>query len=414
MSRNKIIFFLWMIGSLNLFAQNSFLDNHFNSEFYSNQWVGFSLYNPQEKIELYNYQSNKYFIPASNVKILTLYTGLKLMPDSVPSLQYLKKNDTLYIKGTGDPTLLESYFKENKVIHFLKNSQLPIALYIENWNDTAYAPGCSWDDFVEDYSPERSPFPIYGNLVTLQSQKIVPKYFANRVLFQKKQSVRDLNNNIFYYAGNKKIQIPFIISKELIKNLLEEETNQKIFLTNNFPKGTVETLYSIPSDELFKRMMLVSDNFIAEQILLMSSLNISEMLNSQSTIQYILKTYLNEFPQKPRWVDGSGLSRYNNLSPKDLVYVLNQLYEEIPTERLLSLFAVGGVNGTLKNSYPGNPPYVYAKTGSMGQVYNLSGYLKTKSGKILTFSFMNNNFQVPTSQLKVEMKKVLEYVRDYY
>ena len=126
MKKKLLIIFYFFIAN-QIYSQNIYLDNHFKSEFYLNHWAGFYLYDPIEKKELYNYNGNKYFIPASNVKILTLYTGLKMIQDSIPSLRYISRNDTLYISGTGDPTLLESYFKERKVLNFLKEKAEKVA-----------------------------------------------------------------------------------------------------------------------------------------------------------------------------------------------------------------------------------------------------------------------------------------------
>jgi serine-type D-Ala-D-Ala carboxypeptidase/endopeptidase (penicillin-binding protein 4) len=406
---------LYLFISFSLYSQNIFLDRHFSSDFYSNHWSGFYLYDPLEKKEVYNYQGEKYFIPASNVKILTLYTGLKLIPDSIPSLKYISKNDTLYICGTGDPTLLEPYFNQKKVIDFLKNKKETIALFTENFDDTCYGPGWSWEDYAEYFSPERTSFPIYGNIVTISSPiNVYPSYFKNDVKFGNKEFPREFKKNKFYFSGNKKLEIPFITSDSLTKVLLEKELNKFVYLTGKFPKEKFSYLYSIPSDSLYRRMMLVSDNFLAEQILLMGSLSISDKLNSNATIRLMLSSYLKDLPQQPRWVDGSGLSRYNNFTPKDMVYILTKLYEDIPYKRLISLFPIGGVSGTLKNNYKGNPPYIFAKTGGMKGVSNLSGYLETKSGKVLIFSFMNNNFQYSSQRIKENMQKVLEYVRDHY
>jgi len=59
-------------------------------------------------------------------------------------------------------------------------------------------------------------------------------------------------------------------------------------------------------------------------------------------------------------------------------------------------------------------PYVYAKSGSLGGVYCLSGFLLTNSGKVLIFSIMNNHYTIPTEDLRIQIQGVLEYIRDNY
>ncbi|WFO18127.1 D-alanyl-D-alanine carboxypeptidase [Cellulophaga baltica 4] len=95
--------------------------------------------------------------------------------------------------------------------------------------------------------------------------------------------------------------------------------------------------------------------------------------------------------------------------------MLKKIYMEQSQERIFDLFPAGGVSGTLTNWYGGiNEPYLYAKSGSLGNVYCLSGYLRTKSGKTLIFSIMNNHYKQPTEEIKKRMQLVFENLRDHY
>ena len=101
------------------------------------------------------------------------------------------------------------------------------------------------------------------------------------------------------------------------------------------------------------------------------------------------------------------MSRYNQITPTALAAVLEKLYAQVPKEKLYQLLPESGTSGSLKSSFQNLEGSIHAKTGSMRYVYNLSGYLETKSGKTLIFSFMNNNFNVSFSELRFEMEKVL-------
>ena len=159
--------------------------------------------------------------------------------------------------------------------------------------------------------------------------------------------------------------------------------------------------------------MIQSDNFIAEQLLLNASSVLSDTLSSKKTINYMLENEFQDLSHVPRWVDGSGLSRYNLFTPNSMVDILNRMYDEYNLTYTLSFFPVGGVSGTLENHYNGmDKPYIYAKSGTLGNIYCLSGYLEAKSGKILIFSIMNNNFRLPLEEVKDEMRKILEWLRD--
>ena len=75
-------------------------------------------------------------------------------------------------------------------------------------------------------------------------------------------------------------------------------------------------------------MMQKSDNFLAEQLLIMASSTFSEELDPNETIQYVLNTYLPDLKHKPKWVDGSGLSRYNLFTPRSMVKLLQKIKAE--------------------------------------------------------------------------------------
>ena len=88
---------------------------------------------------------------------------------------------------------------------------------------------------------------------------------------------------------------------------------------------------------------------------------------------------------------------------------------EFPESRLFALLAQGGQAGTLRNWYSdGQGPYLFGKTGSLSGVHNLSGYLKTRSGKTVVFSFMNNHYTGSSQPVKARMQRILNRVRDHY
>ena len=395
------------------------IDNQIKSDQYDNQFTGFLVIDPESKDTIYNINSVKYFTPASNTKIFTLFAALKLLPDSIPTLKYIVGNDTLYVQGTGDPSVLHPFFNDSTALHFMDQYE-NVALYPNNFKDEKFGPGWSWDDYHWYYSPERSGFPLYGNILTINngdSLKVQPDYFKDSIVFIDSPVNRELQNNVFYFNPSKKdtVEIPFKVDSGLTKILLETSLKKKIHITHKIPEGEQHILYGMPSDSIYKRMMELSDNFLAEQLLILGSSTLSDTLNSQKAREYVLENYLSELRQPPRWVDGSGLSRYNLFTPESMVHVLHRMYNEIPRERLFLFFPTGGISGTMEDWYLGNPdPYIYAKTGSLGNNHCLSGYLLTKSGKTLIFSFMNNHFVESSSEIKKRMQSILENIRDNY
>jgi D-alanyl-D-alanine carboxypeptidase/D-alanyl-D-alanine-endopeptidase (penicillin-binding protein 4) len=110
-------------------------------------------------------------------------------------------------------------------------------------------------------------------------------------------------------------------------------------------------------------------------------------------------------------MDGSGLSRNNLVTPRAMIQLMVKLEQLIPREELKSFLAVGGVNGTLKNTYKGSSPYIFAKTGTLSNNHSLVGIIRTDSGKHLAFAFMNNNYLQKASEVRREMEKVMAYVK---
>ena len=143
-------------------------------------------------------------------------------------------------------------------------------------------------------------------------------------------------------------------------------------------------IYSQPTDSLLKPMMHRSDNFFAEQSLLMVSNERLHYMNDEKIIDTLLKTDFKDLPQKPRWVDGSGLSRYNLFTPQDFVAILNKMKNEFGMERIKVIFPTGG-EGTISSYYKADSGYIYGKTGTLSGVVAFSGFLYTKKGSCLFF-----------------------------
>jgi len=158
----------------------------------------------------------------------------------------------------------------------------------------------------------------------------------------------------------------------------------------------------VPADSLYKTMMQVSDNFIAEQLLLMAGLTISDTLDNKPAMTRVIRKYFSGV-RPPVWADGSGLSRYNQMTPHHIISAWRAIGNNIPRERLFPLLTQ---NPTL--------PFIHAKSGSMRNVWCLGGFMETRSGKTLLFSSMNANFTVPARRIRSDVEKILQLIHDKY
>ncbi|MBX2928400.1 MAG: D-alanyl-D-alanine carboxypeptidase [Saprospiraceae bacterium] len=407
------------------------------SKVFSQGFTGFALYDPQTRAMIAQYQADKYFTPASNTKILTLQTALNVLGDSLPVLRYLSMGDYLVFWGTGNPAFLHPDLPaDTTVLSFLRSRSEELFFTDFNFKDEHFGPGWSWDDFSDYYQPERSPMPIYGNVARFRTLGPDSGFVAHPALFRdsiyygpqleaaRGSAIRrsHIGNRFEYNAaalrpGTTK-EVPFDYSPALFTQLLSDTLRRPVRWIDArlLPSDTVRTLYMPANDSLYMRLMRDSDNFIAEQLLMMCSEQLFHQQNTAQTIDYAKGRFFNTVPDRLEWWDGSGLSRYNAFTPRTVVHILDRLYRQQPRERLFRIFPAGGVSGTIRDWYPGKngQPYVFAKTGTLRYVHCLSGFVTTKKGKVLIFSFMHNNHTTGANPLKEEMQKVLRWVQEQY
>jgi len=409
------------------------------SDIFNQSITGFALYDPETDSILYSKDAHRYYTPASNTKIFTLYAALKALPDTLPSLRYQLQNDTLYFRGTGDPAFLNPLFDNGESFDFLKNREEVLVYYDGHFDDRHFGSGWAWDWYPAPYAPEKAPFPMYGNMVRLQTQQVAlimlneeepvkPAFFKKYIEEQGWNSGqlalidRDHRENRFLYApkadtARQERNIPFVYSRDLILEMLSDTLGREVIYTTRKDLQYNSTLYATPADTLYKRLMLESDNFIAEQLLLMISDGEFNRMDAARAINFSVREYFADLPDAPRWSDGSGLTRYNLMTPRSIVVLLNNLYDEFGEDRILPMFPAGGKSGTLRGRYippEGEPPFVYAKTGTLRNNNALSGYIYTDSGKRLIFSFINNNFVVSSNAIINEMERALNLIKENY
>jgi D-alanyl-D-alanine carboxypeptidase/D-alanyl-D-alanine-endopeptidase (penicillin-binding protein 4) len=137
-------------------------------------------------------------------------------------------------------------------------------------------------------------------------------------------------------------------------------------------------------------------------------------LDTELAIEHAIENLLSDLPDRPIWRDGSGLSRYNLFTPRTMVALLDKIYKKVPQEKLFMILPNGGSTGTLRNLFKGQESFVYAKTGSLSNNFCLSGYLLTKKGKLLYFSFMNNNYTRSSNEVRQEVARVLTGLHEKY
>ena len=143
---------------------------------------------------------------------------------------------------------------------------------------------------------------------------------------------------------------------------------------------------------LIRAMNVPSDNYIAEMLL--------KVVGSGSTARgaAVTRDVLRErYGVTPRIRDGSGLSRRDRASPRDIVRLLDALVEDVS---FYASLAVMGESGTLEDRLEDDPARgrCRGKTGTLHDVSALSGYCETTGGDVLAYSFIMNRTSIDAAR----------------
>jgi serine-type D-Ala-D-Ala carboxypeptidase/endopeptidase (penicillin-binding protein 4) len=151
---------------------------------------------------------------------------------------------------------------------------------------------------------------------------------------------------------------------------------------------------SAPMREIIPAFMKPSQNQMAELLLRSLGRELRGTGSARAGVQVVDSIFLSwGLPQRGLLMaDGSGLSRYNFVSPDLLIALLEHMTRTPNHELWRASQPVAGIDGTLRGRMRGTPAEgnVHAKTGTLSNVRALSGYVTTADGERLVFSMMVN------------------------
>lgn len=388
--------------------------------------------------EVYKYNAHDYFTPASLTKLFTFYIAREILPDRMPFVDYVIVRDTAILWPYGDPEFINPHLPSTAVSLVDSLENLADVLYLSNsqFMDKRFGKGWAWDDAMYAFQTEKNFFPAYGNLISFtlidphtHKIQVYPTYFLNWLSYRPEIEAESftvqrapLANAYDYNLGphasaHEIVTIPMTTDKYSWGRMLNDTLDVPIFI-KDIPYGKYPdkyTIYGRSLDSILTYMLHKSDNFIAEQVLLASAYTISDTLKTDIAINYAVDNLLTFLPDSIRYIDGSGLSRYNLNTPANVVKLLQLLYHKDYEAMKHYLPEGGGKNAsTIQEMFKDAPYRIYAKSGSMRNTYNLAGYLITKNGKPLIFCWMNNHVSIPIAELKTRMKNTLELIYETY
>lgn len=426
----------------------------------------------------YERNSKRMFNPASNEKIPSAAAALTVLgPDFTFTTDLCARgiisdsvlNGDLVVFGNGDPTLYSHFMKDPRDLFRnwalqLKNKGIKRItgnlIGDDNaFDDNSIGYGWSLDGLDAWYSAEIGALQLNENYVDI---KIIPpqdkngkttfepnipsSYYTiidnltvcdtgiNDVTVSRPYGVNKIMVSGTIVAGKK----PFVESPALTNPTLFYVTVLKEVLNEEGIKvdGQAVDCDDIPgwkhqpSDflvidshnspllkDIIKEMMKRSQNLYAEtmpRILGLKSSGLGSFRNGKKVVEGVLKQFGIE-PSTYAYMDGSGLSRYDYISPEQLVKILSAMRQSPYWEQWRDAQPVAGVDGTLKNRMKGTKAEgnVRAKTGTISNVRGLSGYVTTADGEEVVFSFLVNGHLRPSADNEKITDSVLDMIASF-
>ena len=348
-----------------------------------------------------------YMTPASNVKISTVL-GSIYYGDSIPIINYKVLNDTLKISPTGYPLLSHPKYRDEDLEKFIKGFK-HIAYHKPKIDLNKYGPGWAWDDYNNYYQAERSEMPIYGNVLQIIKNsngeiEVTPNKYKIVFDFEQKNIINrsETENKFFINPSLIKfgdtIYSPFITSRKNTISLLENALGKTVEFNKDELKD-YNTLNTTQSNKIYSAILKDSDNLISESI----AANISLRLNDTISVDKGVRLIQNISKQKELF-DGSGLSRYNLVTPKSVISSLHDIYNLIGFDRIKKIFPENYIIQNEKH-------FVWGKTGTLRNNHNYSGYIVTDKNRRYIFSIMINHFTNDLSKIKGAIVDFLTYLK---
>ena len=112
--------------------------------------------------------------------------------------------------------------------------------------------------------------------------------------------------------------------------------------------------------------------------------------------------------------NGSGLYDGGRLSPRETVHFLVHMNRSKYRESFRNALAVAGKPGTLEKRLPGHKLKVIGKTGTLNNVSALSGYARSRSGRLLAFAVFMNDTNRATARMRKLQDRIAATIVDLH
>ena len=384
---------------------------------------------------LYSLNRNRLLTPASNIKLITSAAALEYLGDKYKFKTNLyQKGNNLILEGGGDPTLsIQSLDSLAKIIS-TKIKKID-TLFLDPFiiDSIAFGEGWMWDGGYWKHAAEVSGLSINNNCIDFYVSPGELGETANIDFFPKTDYITVTNNSITVNdtIDFKKLKIERdwisnknsflingeILTTELTDTLFRNIHDPSLFTGHIFNKMLTKYNISVAHltkqdvnlqseligfhesnnlSSIIKQMMHQSNNLSSELLVKSLSPNKNNPGNWEEGIN-IVKSFISDSINLDtaalKIVDGSGMSRFNLLSPKQIVDLLSYMGENNNFKPFLNALPTGGKKeSTLEERFQNINTKIRAKTGSLYGVSTLSGYLFSEKYGPLAFSILINGY----------------------
>jgi len=387
------------------------LDDIFNDNSFRNANWGVVIQSLKNGEYFYKRNEDKFFVPASNLKLFTTAGSLLLLgPDYRFSTNILlngyQSGSTIYgdlvIQGRGDPTISGRFYNNDINLVFDTWIDSLLELGVTNikgnivgddnlFDDIGLGNGWAWDYETDWYAAQSSAISYNDNCVDI---KIYYDHKYDSVIVSSKPELRNIVilNNVKPAVGSEKINIEVIrergtnvinISGKFKKDadtLITYATVQNptqfamLVLKNRLENRGIRVngyavdiddyeraidyndldllfvSYSEKLNEIIKVVNKGSQNFFAEQLLKtigLEKLGFGSVTNGVTAVKEIFAD-IGLNPDNIIMVDGSGLSHLNMVTPRQVVELLKYMYSNKKVYAdYYNSLPIAGIDGTL-------------------------------------------------------------------
>ena len=370
------------------------------------------VYDPLTQDTLININHTTSMIPASNTKLFTTATALELMGgDYLISTKIFADdedfsdgtlNGNIYIKGFGNPTFTTENLEE--LVNKLYQSGLRKITGNIYGDDTYFDNIYSRDDWISEERANVKLPPISALVID-----------RNRTVVTKKRRGRYRN----YFVNVQ--DPPSFAAKKLKEKLdaygIEAEGKALSGQTPDSSKLLLES--SIELRELIREINKRSDNFYAECLFktlgsFYSGRQGNSFFSTQSILNFIEDNSI--YSTGTKIVDGSGISRFDQVTAGAIVGLLEKVYFNIDQfEDFYNSLSIAGVDGTLHRRMVGTRAEnnFRGKTGTLNGVSSLAGYVTTADDDDLIVCIMFEFTSGGASKHKKIQDKIIQALAEW-